>query len=187
MKTCECSTRVVEISNHIPLFPLTNAGATAPTKLPEVEIGNLMEFGIPNCWQRSLGSKTSTQWNTPSKSSLGSVSVGGNSGKRRRTTNQGHQQEQERQRRQEEGQGQVKEDLQRLVKETQQKQGLHVARRGLWALNRRLSCPQGASTEHEEHLRFSTSLSEEGLPCEARIVNIGSCNSQRSPEGTRQK
>ena len=52
MKTREWVARIVEINNYLPSFP--KQGETTPTKLPDDELLDLMEFGVPNSWQRTM-------------------------------------------------------------------------------------------------------------------------------------
>jgi cell pole-organizing protein PopZ len=54
MKTREYSARIVEMNNYLPKFPPLTEGGPAPTKLPDDEIIDLLEFGVPGSWQKSM-------------------------------------------------------------------------------------------------------------------------------------
>lgn len=53
MKIREYVARVVEINDMLEIFPPSVAG-TAAIKLPEDEILDLLEFGLPNTWQKNM-------------------------------------------------------------------------------------------------------------------------------------
>ena len=42
-----------EIDSHLPSFPPINDGTDALEKLPEDEILDLLECGVPNLWQKT--------------------------------------------------------------------------------------------------------------------------------------
>ena len=45
----EYVSRLKELNNYLPAFPAHTDG-TKPTKLPEDELIDLLEFGVPNAW-----------------------------------------------------------------------------------------------------------------------------------------
>ncbi len=55
-KTRDHVARLVEMNNYLPLFPPKVDGdtVTAPTKLPEDELLDLMEYGVPKTWQNQM-------------------------------------------------------------------------------------------------------------------------------------
>lgn len=53
MKTREYVARIIELNNYVPLFPPVT-GNEAPEKLPDDELTDLLEFGVPNSWQRNM-------------------------------------------------------------------------------------------------------------------------------------
>jgi hypothetical protein len=58
-KKRECSTkefvaRLSEMNSYLPLFPPIEDGGAAPSKLEDDEILDLLEFGVPNSWQRNM-------------------------------------------------------------------------------------------------------------------------------------
>lgn len=53
MKTREYVARLVELNNYIPKFPPT-AGNGIPVSLPDDELVDVIEFGVPNSWQRNM-------------------------------------------------------------------------------------------------------------------------------------
>jgi len=53
LKIREYVARVVEINDMLELFPPSKEGETA-TKLPSDEILDLLEFGLPNTWQKNM-------------------------------------------------------------------------------------------------------------------------------------
>ena len=53
MKIRDYAARLSEINNYLPSFP-ENANGEKPEVLPEDEMVDLMEFGVPNSWQRYM-------------------------------------------------------------------------------------------------------------------------------------
>ena len=54
MNTCEYIARLIEIDNYIPQFLPVTVGGTALQKLPDEELVDLLEFGVPNSWQKAM-------------------------------------------------------------------------------------------------------------------------------------
>ena len=54
MKTRDYVARLSELNSYLPSFPPVTAGGSAPEKLPDDEIVDLLEFGVPNAWQREM-------------------------------------------------------------------------------------------------------------------------------------
>ena len=54
MTTREYVARLTEINGYLPLFPPVKEGEAHPTALPQDEIVDLLEYGVPNSWQRSM-------------------------------------------------------------------------------------------------------------------------------------
>ena len=54
MNTHEYIARLIEMNNYIPQFPPTTANGNAPEKLPAEELVDLLEFGVPNSWQKAM-------------------------------------------------------------------------------------------------------------------------------------
>ena len=53
MTTRDYVARISEMNSYLPLFPPVTAGTT-PEKLPDDEIVDLLEFGVPNSWQKAM-------------------------------------------------------------------------------------------------------------------------------------
>ena len=53
MTTQDYVARISEMNSYLPLFPPV-ATRTAPEKLPDDEIVNLLEFEVPNSWQKAM-------------------------------------------------------------------------------------------------------------------------------------
>jgi len=54
MTTRDYVARISEMNSYLPLFPSVTANGEVPTKLPDDEILDLLEFGVPNSWQRTM-------------------------------------------------------------------------------------------------------------------------------------
>ena len=54
MTTREYVARINEINAYLPDFPPAVAGGAQPASLPDDEIVDLLEFGVPNAWQRAM-------------------------------------------------------------------------------------------------------------------------------------
>lgn len=54
LKTREYTARLMEMNLFIPQFPPATVGGATPTALPDDEIIDLLEFGVPNSWQRTM-------------------------------------------------------------------------------------------------------------------------------------
>ena len=53
MKIRDYAAHLSEINNYLPSFP-PYANGDKPEALPEDEMVDLMEFGVPNSWQRHM-------------------------------------------------------------------------------------------------------------------------------------
>ena len=54
MKTKKYVARLIEINNYFPQFPPVTQGGAKPTKLPDEDISDLLEFGLPPTWQKQM-------------------------------------------------------------------------------------------------------------------------------------
>ena len=53
MTTRDYVARISKMNSYLPLFLPVTAG-TAPEKLPDIKIIDLLEFGVPNLWQKAM-------------------------------------------------------------------------------------------------------------------------------------
>ena len=54
IKTQEFVARLIKINNYLPKFPPTTAGSADPASLPDDELLDILEFGMPNLWQKQM-------------------------------------------------------------------------------------------------------------------------------------
>ena len=54
MNTHEYVARLIEINNYIPQFPPTTPNGNTPEKCPTEELVDLLEFPVPNSWQKAM-------------------------------------------------------------------------------------------------------------------------------------
>ena len=54
LKTREFVARLIEINSYLPEFPPTTTGGADPASLPDDELLDILEFGMPSSWQKQM-------------------------------------------------------------------------------------------------------------------------------------